>query len=325
MKRKERARKKNLYRLLGVLMVLAFFSIRVSASENNAVVYEESVGAPILVDIPSMGNGERTVFDFILDPERLLYDTGAIRYGGGRVEEGATLLFGNTSGEYDFSRYSDFLSVRNCGIEPLIVTISAQLTGFGNLQIAETADFQDSEVCSIYLAIIDYQGREQPLSADGEACLVWEMKPDSGLDSYSFGLTGACNPNACWQDYAETPVVTVTWQAEPILAKTEEILQDGGGTVLEGDAPQDGSGTVLEENASQDGGGVVSEEDASGEKDGLGEAEGLDAESVTSSEEASNSVGSEVMENASEKAFDEAMDEGLDEMADESVRIKGAE
>ncbi len=295
MKKEAKARRKIPYQLMWIFILLAFFSVRASASGNNAMVYGEPDEAAISVDIPVMEDSERAVFDFILDPEGLLYDTEAMRYGGGRVEEGATLLFFNAEGEYDFSRRSDFLSIRNSSTIPFSVTVSAQLTGLGSLQLAETADFQDNE-CSVYFAIIDNRGRELPLSADGEVGLVWEIQPELGIDSYSFGLTGACNPNACWQGCAEKPVVTVTWRAEPVLTETEA-------------PPQDDARAATEEN-------VIGEKDGD---DNPEETEMPEMEYNASSEEELDSTGSEAMMDVPEVATDEAMDEETDGMVKEST------
>ena len=62
----------------------------------------------ISVDLPTVV--DESPFDFYIDPQGLLYDTGAVRHGGGVVEEGAYLLFHNhDDGEYDFSGRSDRL------------------------------------------------------------------------------------------------------------------------------------------------------------------------------------------------------------------------
>nr|WP_296437883.1 hypothetical protein [uncultured Acetatifactor sp.] len=81
------------------------------------------------VELPVIAEGEPSPFDFILDPWGLLYETSAIRYGGGAVEESATMLFHNKEREYDFSRYSDKLSIANPSGIPVIVTVSGNRQG----------------------------------------------------------------------------------------------------------------------------------------------------------------------------------------------------
>lgn len=174
-------------------------------------------------------------FDFILDPERLIYETGAVKYGGGIVEAGATLLFHNAEGDYDFSRYSDYLDIKNRSTFPVNVTISARVSDLGKIELAETDDFSANESACIYLALTDSEGNIQPLSAEGEVSITFQMPPaleDAGssiqnedfrsiqdemaVSLYSFGLTGACNPNADWQNVDVHPVVTVAWSVEPV-------------------------------------------------------------------------------------------------------------
>lgn len=50
---------------------------------------------------------------------------------------------------------------------------------------------------------------------------------DGGTVTYSFGLTGACNPNADWQGMVVHPVVTVTWSVETVpTEKTSTVVQE---------------------------------------------------------------------------------------------------
>lgn len=80
------------------------------------------------VEMPTTEEHSRPLFDFILDPQGLLYLTGAKRYDGGNVEEGATLFFHNREGQYDFSGSSGRLTITNRGKRP--VTVSVSVTGF---------------------------------------------------------------------------------------------------------------------------------------------------------------------------------------------------
>ena len=88
----------------------------------------------ISVDLPTVS--DESPFDFYIDPQGLLYETDGMRYGGGVVEEGAYLLFRNhDDGEYDFSRYSDRLSVTNRSTVPVIVKITAKISDIGDLRM----------------------------------------------------------------------------------------------------------------------------------------------------------------------------------------------
>ena len=164
------------------------------------------------------------------------------------MEEDATLLFYNKEGEYDFSQHSDWLTVTNRSTVPVRVTITAQVTDFGDLKLVESADFAESTEPDIYLAIVDDQGNIQPLSVDGQVSVSFEMDavPENtyvfrldeethtyqygmsmdpnriNFDTYSFGLIGACNSNAEWQDISVHPMITVTWYVEPIMPEEQE-------------------------------------------------------------------------------------------------------
>ncbi len=162
----------------------------------------------VSVRYPIAAGTEGSPFDFFLDPCGLIEGTEAMRYGEGRVEEGATLLFYNRNGEYDFSKESDKLTVLT--LEPVEITVSAYLSELGELAVMEDRDFSGSDICGMYLALVDDRGNEQPLSADGEAFLSLSLEPGS----YSFGLTGACNSDADWQDISIRPKVTVIWSVE---------------------------------------------------------------------------------------------------------------
>ena len=230
--------------------VLLFCSTRAFAIESVTLPLEVIREDVVSLELPTIDEGETSVFDFILDPQKLLYTTGAARLGGGSVEEDATLLFQNKEGQYDFSKYSDQLTVTNRSTVPVRLTISAWITDLGEVQVVRSDDFTGSEDCSIYMAVVDSQGNVQPLSADGEVSISLEMRaaPENAyvyrlsedlktyqlvvaleeidFDNYSFGLVGACNPNADWRDVSVHPMVTVTWRVEPIVI--EQYGQSSG-------------------------------------------------------------------------------------------------
>lgn len=183
----------------------------------SQTITEESA---ISVKYPIAAGTEGSPFDFLLDPCGLVDKTEAMRYGDGCVEEGATLLFYNRDGEYDFSKESDKLTVLTQ--EPAEITVSAYLSELGELEVMEDRDFSGSDVCGMYLALVDDRGNEQPLSADGEVSLSLSLEPGS----YSFGLTGACNPDADWQDLTIQPKVTVTWCVESAMNEEDIFFWD---------------------------------------------------------------------------------------------------
>lgn len=245
--------------------------------ENGDVISEALPTVPAKEDVisimlPTVMEEEKSPFDFVMDPQGLLYKTDAARYGGGVVEEGATLLFQNKEGEYDFSRYSDRLAVTNYSTVPVLLTISARITDLGELSMASNDDFTDSDDCGVYLAVVDDGGNVHPISADGVVTIQVEMKaaPESAyvyrlgddlqsyhlaqsddfeeveFDTYFLGLVGACNPNADWSNISAHPVVSVTWRIDPIITEQEEVPAAEEDTAQNEDEPIPGNETVSE-------------------------------------------------------------------------------
>ena len=240
------------------LAVSSIYPIKAFAVESITLPVQVMDDDVVSISIPVTGESEASVFDFILDPQGLLYKTDAARYGGGRVEEGATLLFHNEEGEYDFSKRSDWLTVTNRSTVPVRVTVTAQITDFGDIRLAESDDFGESTETEVYLAIEDDQGNILPLAADEPATLNLEMAsaPENtyvfrldeenhtyqygmsmdpsliDFDTYSFRLIGACNTNAEWQNISVHPTITVTWYVEPIIPEEQEEISEG--VVVEG-------------------------------------------------------------------------------------------
>ena len=200
----------------------------------------------ISVDLPTVG--DESPFDFYIDPQGLLYETDGIKYGGGVVEEGAYLLFRNhNDGEYDFSRYSDRLSVTNRSTVPVVVKITAKISDIGDLRMDQDGVFDGEDDPAIYLAIVDDEGNERVLSEDGEVSVEIEMNQapseaytyhydestdsyeyiyqsdeDISFDTYSFGLRGECNANADWRGTSACPRVIVTWSVDPVYPENHD-------------------------------------------------------------------------------------------------------
>lgn len=200
----------------------------------------------ISVDLPTVG--DESPFDFYIDPQGLLYTTGAVRHGGGVVEEGAYLLFHNhDDGEYDFSGYSDRLSVTNRSTVPVNIKITAKISDLGELRMDQDGVFDGEDDPAIYLAIVDDEGNERVLSEDGEVSVEIEMNQapseaytyhydestdsyeyiyqsdeDISFDTYSFGLRGECNANADWRETSACPRVMVTWSVDPVYPENHD-------------------------------------------------------------------------------------------------------
>lgn len=163
------------------------------------------------VVLPTTSESGKSPFDFLIDPQRLVYLTDAIVYGGGTVEEDATLLFHNHNGEYDYSSRSDYVSVTNSGETRTSITISANLDNLGDIEIAEDDDFSDDTACTIYMSIVDDEGNETPITPGQDATIT--VSVEAG-ESYSFGLRGAVNPNVDWLGDNFHPVIRLNWGIE---------------------------------------------------------------------------------------------------------------
>ncbi|MEY8394159.1 hypothetical protein AALB64_04920 [Lachnospiraceae bacterium 45-P1] len=96
----------------------------------------------VSVRYPIAAGTEGSPFDFFLDPCGLIEGTEAMRYGEGRVEEGATLLFYNRNGEYDFSKESDKLTVLT--LEPVELRYPHTSANWGSLRLWRTGIFQEA-------------------------------------------------------------------------------------------------------------------------------------------------------------------------------------
>ncbi|SFO07392.1 hypothetical protein SAMN04487831_10797 [Pseudobutyrivibrio sp. UC1225] len=178
--------------------------------------YKEPVVSVIFPSLPEEGESP---LDFFIDPEQLIYLTDAAAYGGGRVDSGATILFRNHDRDYDFSRYSDRFEVLNQSEVPVKVTVTAQITNLGEIEMVGSPYTWDDEACQMYMAVVDNEGHERPLIEDGTVKIEVEM---AEVDQYSFGLVGHCNPLGRWQDIYVGPRVTLTWDMEPVMPEELE-------------------------------------------------------------------------------------------------------
>ena len=284
-------KRKSIYSLIVSLMLTFLDSVPIYATEGGT----EAVGSVILptvseeiisVVLPTVG--DVSPFDFFIDPQGLIYETDAAKYGGGRVEEGANLLFHNHErDDYDFSRYSDDLTVTNKSTVPVIVRITAKITDVGDLRIDQDGSFDEGESPAIYLVLVDDEGNERPLSEDGEVVIEIEMnRAPSGAYTYRYneeqntygyvGLRGECNADADWTNISVSPRVTVTWEVEPVLPENEE----------ENNASTE---NVTEENTEEDA-GESQEIDPSEETETTGDKDESASEGTLSSEETSTDV-----------------------------------
>ncbi len=204
------------------------------------------------VDVPNVSipivSGSSPL-NYILDPQQLVYQTDAAKYGGGKVKEGATVLFKNTDGEYLFSDYSDKLKIVNKSNIPLQVTLSATIEGAGEVRMADSMSELYGEEHLLYMALVDEEGVIGILNDNGSSEINMVLKPvpdgtydyflneetgkyeyelsgkvnEDEFDSFSFGLVADCNEEANWADIDNLPRVVLSWKTEPILTDWDKV------------------------------------------------------------------------------------------------------
>ena len=200
------------------------------------------------VQLPVMG--ATSPFDFIIDPMELIYQTDAAKYGGGRVEEGASVLFRNSKGEYDFSHKSDMLEVINKSNVPVRITISASIQNPDSVPLVTSFSELSGDKPSLFMALVDDYGIvsaitsydeasfEVSLNAAPDGTYVYAYNEATGsydyafaegaenaeFDAVSFGIIASCNTEADWTQVESWPVINVNWKVTPMLTDWDEVI-----------------------------------------------------------------------------------------------------
>ncbi len=222
-------------------IVFAFSTYGTIVSAAVTLPTEDAIEKRVTVELP-VEDQDMSLFDFILDPQMLLYATDAAEFGGGVVEKDATMLFPNSNGKYDFSGKSDMLTVKNRGNSMVVISVTATVNNLSDVIMLDSDRYDGSDNCSMYVALVDERGQEVPISKDGTVKLVsvldkvpddayvYKFNPETGgydhvltkneseMDwpHYSFGLKGSCNPEGRWADRDTYPSITVKWSMETV-------------------------------------------------------------------------------------------------------------
>ena len=222
--------------LVLLLMVSMLSSMIVFAEEDPEVETELVETEPVneseeIVSVVLPVVEDSDPFSFFIDPLNILYnsfeDSDEVT-----VEEGTNLLFINRqSDKFALSSRSDMLTITNQSTVPVDVTLIAKIDNLDSINMMQTSDFGESDACDLYLALVDDEGNEQPLSETGEVSITVRLDQltdsESGAiyDSYSFGLKGACNKDGDWSKLSCSPYISVTWNVEPVLSDNEDITE----------------------------------------------------------------------------------------------------
>ncbi len=289
------------------------------------------------------------VFDFIMDPQKLISRTNAAAYGNCTFEEGATLFFRRSDGECeeDYRSSSDALVISNRGTADVDIVLTAGISSdsMGGITLTDDRDFTEDTGASLYLALTD---GEHTALIDGEegaslhAVLKGRSEENGEECSYRFWLTGAVNENGDWSEVKDAvPKVTVTWsvtkketapvnQEEKTDQKEDGVLPDEQNAEAPRLNENQGAGK-LPENQEGPGGNPASEEDADRKEQKPSEAsnpEAEDSQAESDSREAGEeNTGdqnrSEVNENGENQPFEDTEDGVSDQEAFEENGNKG--
>lgn len=202
------------------------------------------------------------VFDFIMDPQKLISQTDAAAYEGSVFEEDATLFFRRRDGGVpeDYSSSSDALVITNAGTADVDLTVTASISMDSMEGIALTGDreFMDDTGASLYLALTDGEHTAAIDEEEGASiCTALKgVSSESGtVSEYRFWLTGAVNENGDWSAVeSAVPKVTVTWNVTPHEPEQpEEDHRPEESNLLEEDQASPADGDKAEQAAEDKG------------------------------------------------------------------------
>lgn len=193
------------------------------------------------VAMPTNADG---IFDFILDPQRLINKTKAAAYNGLTFEENSTVFFrrSDEGAEEDYSSTSDAVTIVNKSSIAVDVSFQVEVveSSAKGITITDDEEFTDDTSASLYLAVTDGENVipigesgaiiQTTIPAAPEEAYEYIYDSDSGeytyglkedlydieFADYSFQLIGAANGAADWSGLTEeSPKIVVTWNVSP--------------------------------------------------------------------------------------------------------------
>lgn len=212
-------------------------------STASGVVQMEGIIKPDVyqVILPTDVNG---VFDFVMDPQRLIGETNAAIYGDKTYEKGATVFFHRSDGQTadEYSSSSDHVTIINRSTIPVdvLVNVDISLDSLGNITMAKDRGFVNDTSASLYMALTDGEhtvpiGKEgsyiqTTIPAAPKNAFEYNYDPECGeygyrlkddlsgvqFPEYSFQLTGAANEKGDWSTVKNVALlVNVAWEVRP--------------------------------------------------------------------------------------------------------------
>ncbi len=191
--------------------------------------------------LPTDVNG---IFDFMIDPQKLIEETNAAAYGGKSFEKGATVFFhrmdGRSAEEYTSS--SDQVTIINRSTVPvdIMVNVSISPESLGGITMTGDRTFAGDTGASLYMALTDGENTVPVGTGDSWIRTTIPAAPEEAFEyiydqergeynrglkqdlngiqfpEYSFQLVGAANEKGDWASLGKaSPLVNVTWKVTP--------------------------------------------------------------------------------------------------------------
>lgn len=211
------------------------------------------------VDLPTIPESGDTTFNYILDPTGVIKATEAEKYSGATFADGKTVYFANQpateSGAVSYSDTSDALTITNKSTMDVSVTVKATVKTVDGIKMSTTDTFDaDDTEAKLYLALKDKDSTNSAtaITANGAELTstinalagAYETKYENGkyvkklktnpgtFNTYSFQITGACNPKGAWNGLTDNPpVIDVVWSVEDPTITGPQISMNNSGLI----------------------------------------------------------------------------------------------
>ena len=185
--------------------------------------------------------------DFVIDPQGLIKNTDAVRYGNkanfdyGSKEDGFVFFFNGTTNNVAHYSQSIYLPVLNKSSVPVKIKATAEFKDTsGKVSTASSSNFTDKNT-SIFFNVTDFNSNQSTVLGSSQTVLqeatlegvnsAYSVKYDKGtyvytldddklikiygstqVPEYGFSISAACNPNADWTAVnLKSSSLTVTW------------------------------------------------------------------------------------------------------------------
>lgn len=251
--------------ILGSASVALADDMEQEASGTGSVEYVAK-GDVFDVVFPTVSDG---TFNYILDPDGLIAQTGGDKYSGKTFESGKSLYFlrstaSNATPANNYMNTSDEITVVNKSTQDIDLTVTAKVAAVDGIEMATSSNAFRSDGPALYLAVsgkgsADATATEKAITTDGIALsptiaadtdayeVVWNATTNqyekdkttaaqadnyAGFKSYTFQLTGACNNHAGWSSLeGQAPSVDLVWSVKDFTVKGPKVTLSTDGLI----------------------------------------------------------------------------------------------